>query len=101
LPNRDYSQWPLLPVRFFEIAERAKSSSVDRQIGQVRVAGGYAQTAGHAPLSSKYGLAADNMLEYKVVTSDGKLRIANMNSEPDLFFALRGGGGGERLRSID
>lgn len=59
----------------------------------VRVAGGYAQTAGHGPLSSKYGLAADNVLEYKVVTSDGKLRVANAVSEPDLFWALRGGGG--------
>ncbi|KAF2427517.1 FAD-binding domain-containing protein [Tothia fuscella] len=60
----------------------------------VRVAGGYAQAAGHGPLSSRYGLAADNVLEYKVVTSDGRLRIANANSEPDLFWALRGGGGG-------
>lgn len=51
-------------------------------------------SGGHGPLTSKYGLAADVMLEYKVVTSDGQLRIANAVSEPDLFWALRGGGGG-------
>jgi FAD/FMN-containing dehydrogenase len=39
-------------------------------------------------------LGADNVVEYKVVTADGKLRIANAVSEPDLFWALRGGGGG-------
>jgi FAD/FMN-containing dehydrogenase len=60
------------------------------------VAGGYAQSGGHAPLSSIYGLAADNILEYKVVTADGKLKIANAVSEPDLFWALRGGGGGKQ-----
>jgi FAD/FMN-containing dehydrogenase len=77
------------------LLKETKRNDIDRRSGQVRVAGGFAQTAGHAPLSSKYGLAADNMLEYKVITSDGKLRIANAASEPDLFYALRGGGGGK------
>ncbi|KAE9992891.1 hypothetical protein EG327_007368 [Venturia inaequalis] len=61
---------------------------------EVSVAGGWGQTAGHAPLSPKYGLGADQPVEYKVVTADGKLRIANAVSNPDLFWALRGGGGG-------
>jgi len=42
----------------------------------------------------EYGLGADNVLEYKVVTADGNLTIANAVSNPDLFWALRGGGGG-------
>jgi hypothetical protein len=60
----------------------------------VRTAGGYGQTSGHGPFTSKYGLAADNIVEYKVVTADGVLRVANSASEKDLFWALRGGGGG-------
>ena len=63
-------------------------------IGQVRTAGGYGQTSGHGPFSSKYGLAADSFVEFKVVTADGALRVANSVVEKDLFWALRGGGGG-------
>ncbi|KAF2395824.1 FAD-binding domain-containing protein [Trichodelitschia bisporula] len=62
--------------------------------GEVSVAGGWSQGGGHSPLSSDLGLAADNVLEYKVVTADGNLTVANAVSNPDLFWALRGGGGG-------
>ncbi|KAL1955726.1 hypothetical protein VTO42DRAFT_8124 [Malbranchea cinnamomea] len=62
--------------------------------GSVRTAGGFGQTAGHGPFSSKYGLAADQVLEYKVVTADGELVVANSVVNTDLFWALRGGGGG-------
>jgi FAD/FMN-containing dehydrogenase len=61
--------------------------------GSVAVAGGWGQTAGHAPFSAKYGLGVDQVVEYKVVTADGVLRVANEVSNPDLFWALRGGGG--------
>jgi FAD/FMN-containing dehydrogenase len=63
--------------------------------GEVSVAGGWAQNAGHSPLSPRYGLGADQPVEYKVVTADGELKVANAVSNPDLFWALRGGGGGE------
>jgi FAD/FMN-containing dehydrogenase len=62
--------------------------------GTVKPAGGFAQTAGHAPFSSTYGLGADNVLEYKVVTADGKYVIANSKVNKQLYNALRGGGGG-------
>ncbi|KAF1991598.1 hypothetical protein K402DRAFT_128773 [Aulographum hederae CBS 113979] len=62
--------------------------------GPVGVAGGWAQTAGHSPLGRHFGLGADVVVEYQVVTADGKLKIANAVSNPDLFWALRGGGGG-------
>jgi FAD/FMN-containing dehydrogenase len=58
----------------------------------VSVAGGWAQGGGHGALSSYYGLGADQVLEYKVVTADGSLVVANKISNPDLFWALRGGG---------
>jgi len=41
-----------------------------------------------------YGSAVDNIVQYKVVTADGVLRLANAQTNSDLFFALRGGGGG-------
>jgi hypothetical protein len=40
-----------------------------------------------------YGLGADQFLEFKVVTPDGKLQVANKVVNSDLFWALRGGGG--------
>ncbi|KAH7088379.1 hypothetical protein FB567DRAFT_620770 [Paraphoma chrysanthemicola] len=55
---------------------------------------GHFSSGGHGPLSSDYGLSVDNVLELRVVTPDGELRTANPCVNPDLFFALRGGGGG-------
>src|ERR1700761_569730 len=51
------------------------------------------QTGGHSPISDFYGLGSDQFLEFKVVTADGNLKVANKVSNPDLFWALRGGGG--------
>ncbi|KAJ6461645.1 FAD-binding domain-containing protein [Mycena vulgaris] len=51
-------------------------------------------TAGHSSLSPLFGLAADNVLEFKIVVATGELLTANSISHPDLFFALRGGGSG-------
>ncbi|KAF2399612.1 FAD-binding domain-containing protein [Trichodelitschia bisporula] len=61
--------------------------------GEVSVAGGWAQCGGHGPLTPYVGLGVDDALEFQVVTADGQLRIANAVSEPDLFWALRGGCG--------
>ncbi|TID27798.1 Low-affinity potassium transport protein [Venturia nashicola] len=62
--------------------------------GEVATAGGWGQAAGHSPLGPRYGLGADAVVEYKVVTADGELKVANEQTNPDLFWALRGGGGG-------
>ncbi|KAF8527010.1 FAD-binding domain-containing protein [Hysterangium stoloniferum] len=56
--------------------------------------GGYVQGAGHSVLSPTYGLAADNALEFEIVIANGTLLIVNSVSNPDLFWALRGGGAG-------
>jgi FAD/FMN-containing dehydrogenase len=41
-----------------------------------------------------YGIAAASLIEAEVVTADGKIHVVNACQEPDLFWALRGGGGG-------
>ena len=60
----------------------------------VGIAGGYTQGGGLGPLASKFGLAADQVLEWEVVTADGKLLTATPEQNADLFWALNGGGGG-------
>ncbi|KAG0203567.1 hypothetical protein BGX28_004207 [Mortierella sp. GBA30] len=62
--------------------------------GTVGTSGGYCQGGGHSPLSRLYGLCVDNVLQYKVVAADGSVKIANAFQNKDLFWALRGGGGG-------
>ena len=67
------------------------------------VQGGGCMTVGVAGLvlgggfgswSKAYGLAGASLLEAEVVTADGDVKIANACTNPDLFWALKGGGGG-------
>jgi FAD/FMN-containing dehydrogenase len=60
----------------------------------VGAAGGFPQGGGFGPLSRRYGTAAGNMLEAEVVTASGEILVANAGQHADLFWALRGGGGG-------
>lgn len=55
---------------------------------------GFTLGGGFGSLSKAFGTGAANLLEAEVVTADGRIRTANAWSEPELFFALRGGGGG-------
>src|SRR5664279_1920591 len=55
---------------------------------------GLIQGGGFGSFSKHYGLAAAALLEAEVVTADGYVRIANACNNPDLFWALKGGGGG-------
>ena len=80
--------------------------------GSVGAAGGWLSGGGHSALSPNYGLGTpnspnltepcsfggftgvDNVLEITIVTADGDHVIANAYNNEDLFWALRGGGGG-------
>ena len=66
------------------------------------VTGGAVSTTGIAGLTlggglgwlmARFGLAADNLLEVELVTANGEVTQVNEASDPDLFWALRGGGG--------
>ncbi len=55
---------------------------------------GFVQGGGFGSLSKQFGTGAASLLEAEVVTADGRIRTVNRWQDPDLFFALRGGGGG-------
>ena len=49
---------------------------------------------GFGSFSKAHGTAGSNLIEAEIVTADGEVRIANACSNADLFWALKGGGGG-------
>ena len=72
------------------------------QLHGLAVTGGVVSSTGVAGLTlggglgwlmGKYGLALDNLLSVELVTAEGKVVRASTDAEPDLFWALRGGGG--------
>ncbi|KAF6826782.1 FAD-linked oxidoreductase-like protein 7 [Colletotrichum plurivorum] len=84
-------------VQGFEIMEAAHNAGlavVGGECPTVGIAGGYTQGGGHSALSTSFGLSADNVLEWEVVTADGKLLTASKTENSDLFWALSGGGPG-------
>ncbi|MGE5374522.1 MAG: FAD-binding oxidoreductase, partial [Bacteroidota bacterium] len=54
---------------------------------------GYTLGGGMGWLARKYGLSTDSVNRFELVTADGRLLQASREENPDLFWALRGGGG--------
>jgi hypothetical protein len=55
--------------------------------------GGYTLGGGYGHLSRKHGLTIDNLVSARIVTADGQVRRVSADENPDLFWAIRGGGG--------
>jgi FAD/FMN-containing dehydrogenase len=73
-------------------AARYGLAPVTGNCGSVGMAG-LTLGGGYGPLSPRYGLAADNLLGAEIVLADGRRVTANALDHPDLYWALRGGGG--------
>lgn len=83
-------------VQGFELMAASRDKGlvvVGGECPTVGVAGGYTQGGGHSAISTSFGLAADNVLNWEVVTASGKLVNANPKENSDLYWALNGGGG--------
>ncbi|CAI6089480.1 unnamed protein product [Clonostachys chloroleuca] len=70
---------------------RAVCTGADATVGL----GGFTTGGGHGPMSGTYGLAADQVLQATVVTPSGEILVTNNIQNSDLFWAIRGGGGGQ------
>ncbi|KAJ7477203.1 FAD-binding domain-containing protein [Mycena galericulata] len=78
----------------FQQAKLQGKFAVASSAATISPAGGWVQGAGHSSMSPKYGLGADNALEFQIVVASGELLQVNSILNPDLFYALRGGGAG-------
>jgi FAD/FMN-containing dehydrogenase len=101
---------PMGDVRIDAQAQRAfvQGGSLLRNLDRAAEPHGLATTAGNVShtgvggltlgggmgwLARQFGLAADNVAAYTVVTADGETLRATADEHPDLYFGLRGGGG--------
>ncbi|KAK7954707.1 hypothetical protein PG988_015401 [Apiospora saccharicola] len=84
----------IVGYELYEAADKFGVSALSGEGRTVGTAGGYTAGGGLAPLTGKYGMAADQVLSIDVVTPDGRFVTADEANHPDLFWALRGGGGG-------
>lgn len=86
----------VLTVEGYEYAESHGQLVVGANVPTVGLAGGYTQGGGHGPLASKFGLGADQVLEWDVVLASSEVVTASPSSGDyaDLYWALCGGGGG-------
>ncbi|XP_050409611.1 uncharacterized FAD-linked oxidoreductase YvdP isoform X1 [Patella vulgata] len=98
------NNWARVYEEVDKYGHRVVVGGSDHNVGM----GGYTQGGGHSPVCRSLGLAVDNLLEATLVSADGRLvtvsadgtKIQEANgtvtesSDTDLFWALRGGGGG-------
>ncbi|KAF5371346.1 hypothetical protein D9758_004187 [Tetrapyrgos nigripes] len=62
--------------------------------GSVGAAGGWISGGGHSAFAPQHGLGIDNAIQITIVTTSGEHLTANSHINSDLFWAVRGGGGG-------
>ena len=78
-----------------DVATAAGAHSLVTALGNCGTVGmaGLTLGGGYGPLSGTCGLAADNLIDAEIVLADGRRVTTGPDAEPDLFWALRGGGG--------
>ncbi|KAL4806377.1 FAD binding domain protein [Aspergillus unguis] len=82
-------------VQVWEANEFAKENGATTVTGEAVTVGvaGFTAGGGHSPLSSMFGMAADQVLSMEVVLANGSFITASATQNPDVFWMLRGGGG--------
>ncbi|XP_022774184.1 berberine bridge enzyme-like 28 [Durio zibethinus] len=78
---------------YYEIAQRSRTLAFPAGIGLNVGIGGHFSGGGYGLLFRKYGLAADNVIDAHVIDVNGRILDRKSMGE-DLFWAIRGGGGG-------
>jgi FAD/FMN-containing dehydrogenase len=82
-------------ARASDVVKKTDPLGVAPVTGAVSAVGmtGLTLGGGYGPLIGRFGLALDNLLAAEVVLPDGRIVLAEPDNEPELFWALRGGGG--------
>lgn len=82
-------------ARANDVLAGAEAHGLTAVVGTIGTVGfaGLALGGGYGPFLGKYGLASDNLLGAEIVLADGEVVVANASRLPDLWWALRGGGG--------
>jgi FAD/FMN-containing dehydrogenase len=88
--------WVGAGVKWGEVLEHSQQHGLAPLLGSSPNVGavGYSLGGGMGWLARKYGMSADSIIHLDIVTPDGIMRRANPKENGDLFWALRGGGGG-------
>ena len=88
--------WVEAGVKWGAVLEKAQAVGLAPLLGSSPDVGvvGYTLGGGMGWLARKHGMAADSVLVFELVTADGRLVRASASENSDLYWALRGGGGG-------
>jgi FAD/FMN-containing dehydrogenase len=93
--TEDQTAWIEGGSKWWPVLEKAQAVGLMPLLGSTPDVGavGYTLGGGVGWLARKYGLSADSVNAFEVVTADGEILWANEHENSDLFWALRGGGG--------
>lgn len=92
----EQTAWIEAGVLWAAVLEESQAFGLTPLLGSSTGVGaiGYTLGGGMGWLARKYGLAADSVIEFEIVTADGEIRRVSDDENADLFWALRGGGKG-------